>query len=96
MNREEILKKLRSFKNINSTKYGLSSLGLFGSFAREENSPSSDIDLFVKIDTPNPFIIVHMKDDLESIFNMNVDIVRLRENMNPFLKKRIENEGIYV
>ena len=34
--------------------------------------------------------------DLEENFQRHVDIVRYRDKMNPFLKKRIENEAVYV
>jgi uncharacterized protein len=39
---------------------------------------------------------VHIKDELESALLLPVDIVRYRETMNPFLKERINQEGIYV
>ncbi len=37
-----------------------------------------------------------IKEFLENLFECSVDIVRFRQNMNPFLKQQIENEGIYV
>jgi hypothetical protein len=37
-----------------------------------------------------------MKQDIEGRLHRRVDIVRLRDKMNPFLKRRIEQEGIYV
>jgi len=46
--------------------------------------------------TPNPFILVEIKEELEKLFNRRVDIVRLRNSMNPFLKARIEKEGIVI
>jgi hypothetical protein len=39
---------------------------------------------------------VHIKEDIEAMVRRHVDIVRVRENMNPFLKERIEKEGRYV
>jgi predicted nucleotidyltransferase len=37
-----------------------------------------------------------IKQDLEEIFSVSVDIIRYRENMNSFLKKRIDKEAVYV
>ena len=42
------------------------------------------------------FALVHIKEDLQSLFDCNVDIVRLRDHMDSFLRNRIEKEGIYV
>jgi predicted nucleotidyltransferase len=42
------------------------------------------------------FALVHIKEDLQSLFGCNVDIVRLRDHMDSFLRNRIEKEGIYV
>jgi len=39
---------------------------------------------------------VHIKEDLQQDLNCPVDIVRMRQHMNPFLKKNIENEAVYV
>ena len=96
MEKEKFIEQLFRFKNANSKPLGILSIGLFGSFARGENRPDSDVDVFVETETPNPFIIVEIKEELEKLFNRKVDIVRLRNTMNPFLKARIEEEGIYV
>ena len=77
-------------------QFGVRSLRLFGSVAREEHTASSDVDICVETETPNPFLILDLKEYLENLFNCSVDIVRFRQNMNPFLKQRIENEGIYI
>lgn len=71
-------------------------MGLFGSFARGEYHSDSDVDIFVEMETPNPFILVEIKEELEVLLNRKVDIVRMRASMNPFLIARIEKEGIYV
>lgn len=42
------------------------------------------------------FFLVHIKEDIEFLVQNPVDIVRIREKMNPFLRERIEKEGLYV
>ena len=53
-------------------------------------------NIVVKTETPDPFKIVHIKENLETQLNRHVDIVRLRDNMNTFLIERIKKEAIYV
>jgi len=96
MNRNEIISFLREFKSRNADKYGIISLCVFGSVARDELSGDSDIDIGIRTKTPDPFSLFHMKRDIEGRLHRRVDIVRLRDKMNPFLKQRIDQEGIYV
>ena len=96
MTREDIISFLRDYKNRYGARYGVISLGIFGSVARGQMRDDSDIDICIKIQTPDPFMIVHIKEDIEHSLKRHVDIVRIREKMNPFLKKRIDEEGIYV
>lgn len=96
MNRNEIIESLKKYKQANIAKYGILEMGIFGSVARNESSKKSDIDIFIKTITPNPFILVHIKEELENLYNVPVDLVRFRNNMNPYLSERIKHEGIYV
>jgi uncharacterized protein len=96
MDKNEIIEILRDYKDQFATRYGISALGLFGSVARGQSRDDSDIDVCIKTKTPDPFILVHIKEEIEKRVHHRVDIVRMREKMNPFLKKRIEKEGIYV
>jgi uncharacterized protein len=96
MNRDDIIALLRDFKTRNAEKYGITSLGVFGSLARDELRDDSDVDICIRTETPDPFILVHIKDQIELRLHRHVDIVRVRDKMNPFLKQKIEEEGIYV
>ena len=96
MNTSNLLNKLKNYKNDNAQKYGILSIGVFGSFSRNQATESSDVDIVVRMETPDPFILVHIKEDLEAQLHMPVDIVRFRERMNPFLRNRIEKEALYV
>lgn len=96
MNQAEVIRKLQTFKDKHSAEYDLIKIGLFGSYARNEASEDSDIDIAVEILKPDLFILGSIKTDLEKLFGKSVDIVRLRDKMNQFLKKRIEKEVIYV
>lgn len=42
------------------------------------------------------FALVHIKDELQKLLSNSIDIVRIRDRMNPYLKNRIDKEAIYV
>lgn len=96
MNREEILISLRRFKEANEKKYLIRRMGLFGSSARDATGDQSDIDVVVELEKPDLFMLIGIKQDLEEQFHRSVDVVRYRDKMNKFLKKRIDNEAVYV
>jgi len=87
---------LKQYKEANVDKYGILEMGLFGSVARDEAKENSDVDICVRTKVPDMFIMIHMKEELQTLFSTDVDIIRVREKMNPFLKKRIEKDAIYV
>jgi predicted nucleotidyltransferase len=96
MHKKQLLAELKTFKVSQQKKYGIITLGVFGSYARGEETELSDVDIVLVTETPDLFNIVHIKEDLEKKLCLPVDIVRLREKMNPFLKKRIKREAVYV
>jgi predicted nucleotidyltransferase len=96
VSRSDVVKILKEFKENRAEKYGILLMGIFGSVARDQATEKSDVDIFLKTKTPDPFNIVHIKEELEEKLHHHVDIVRLRNRMNPFLKNRIELEAVYV
>ena len=76
--------------------YGITSLRLFGSTARDEQKDDSDVDVFVETLTPNPFLLMEAKEYLEKLTGRSVDVIRNHRNLNPRLKKRIERDGVAV
>ena len=96
MSRSEIAEVLKEFKEKNSKEYGILLIGIFGSAARDEAKETSDIDVVVKMERQDLFKMIGIKQDLEEILHVPVDVISYREKMNPFLKKRIDKEAIYV
>ena len=76
--------------------YGILSMRLFGSMARDEENERSDVDVFVDTETPNPFLLMQAKDYLETAVGRSVDVVRNHRNLNPRLRSRIERDGVLV
>src|SRR5512143_2552119 len=94
--RETVLTILKKYKQEFERLYGVTALGVFGSAARGEVRQDSDVDVVVRMREPNLFYMVHIKETLEAAFHAHVDIIHYREKMNPFLKKRIDRDALYV
>ena len=94
MQNTKIMKALNKYKTENMNKYGILSLGVFGSVARGDTNETSDINVVIDLKEPDLFKMVHIKDELEALLHKNVDIVRNRKTMNPYLKKRIERDAV--
>ena len=93
---QEYLQILKDYKSRKAAQYGISPIGIFGSVARGEQVQHNDVDICVELDTPNIFHLIHIKEELQAIFECPVDIVRLRKNMDELLKRCIMEEGIYA
>ena len=73
--RAQIVELLRTFKNENAEKYGIESMALFGSVAREEHNENSDVDLLIKFKFPSLYLFAELSDALETILRRKMDIV---------------------
>ena len=87
---------LRKYLSAKADAYGITKIGIFGSVARNEQTEDSDVDVCVEMKRPDLFTMVHIKEELQELFGKPVDIVRLRNNMNPMLLKQIKRDGIYA
>ncbi len=96
MNRDDVLTVLKNYKKIHGEKYGLIELGLFGSFARSDTGPGSDVNVVVQLSKQDLFHIIGIKQDLEENLHMPVDVVSYRPEMNFYLKKCIDRDAVYV
>lgn len=92
----EYIELLKKFKKQEAAEYGISRFCLFGSVARGEQVEGSDVDICIECPPMGLFKMGHLKWRLEQLFGCKVDLVRLRDRMNEFLRGQIEKEGIYV
>jgi predicted nucleotidyltransferase len=91
-----VLEILSRHKAEFADRYGVTSLGVFGSVARDQAGEESDVDIVFATNTPNLFRTVRMKQQLEKLLRRRVDVVRWRDKIDPRLKSRIAREAVYV
>lgn len=96
MKRDEVLRVLARFRERRQGEFGIVRLGVFGSVAREQATEASDVDVVIELEEPDLLALVGVKQELEELLRIPTDIVRYREEMNPYLKRRIEQEAVYV
>lgn len=93
----QILNYLKEHKDEFKNKYAISELGLFGSYAHDQQSAESDIDLLYQMSTSenalNNYDAFHK--ELEEYFNCKVDLVS-KKGLRPFFEKAILKDVIYV
>ena len=94
--KDEIIAILRNFKEEFGERYGIEKLGLFGSVARGEQKEDSDIDICVKLQEPDYFTRMEIKESLEERFNAKVDVVSLTAIMRSLFRNHIEKDAIYI
>jgi len=97
MLRDDILEKLRADKPA-LDKFGVKAIGVFGSVARGEARPDSDIDIVVDYtedSNPDLFEFVRLKRHLEGLLGRSVDLAS-PDSPNRRLNERIKSEAVYA
>lgn len=96
MNTSDVLNILRRFKAEFASKYGIKTLGIFGSFARNQQKETSDIDVVVTLKDPDYFTLVAIQEELEKLTKYKVDVVNFRETLRESFKTNILKDAIFV
>ena len=96
MNRDEVLETLRKHKQVLRERYDVTGLALYGSFARNQATPESDVDILVRFGGPatsrSYFGTLFY---IEDLLGRRIDLVTdkaLRAEFRPF----VEQEALYV
>jgi predicted nucleotidyltransferase len=96
MNREDVRQALREHHIELTQKYGVRSLSLFGSVARDEAGPASDVDLLVEFDRPAGYFgLLALQDYLESLLGCNVDL-GTPGSLKPRIREQVLGECVRV
>ena len=93
--KDECIKLLQSCADTLREQFGVRTLRLFGSVARDEQNATSDVDICVEM-APKLYLFVELGLFLEQLLGCHVDVVRMHRNMNAILRNEIEKDGVYV
>lgn len=96
MNRSEFLRLLQPHKQTLAERFGVTSLALFGSFARDEATTDSDLDILVAFDGPatsQSYFGVQFY--IEDLTGLTVDLVT-NKALRPELRQSVERDCVHV
>jgi uncharacterized protein len=94
MSRDKILKKLEENRET-IRGFGVRRLGIFGSYARCEQTETSDMDFLVEFERPTFKNYFGLKSFLEKLFDCKVDLV-FNDTIKPRIRSRILDETVYA
>ena len=96
MNRDEVLALLRAHKPVLMERFGVTALALFGSFARDQASDGSDVDILVRFTGPatsRSYFGVQFY--IEDLLGRRVDLVTDKA-LRPQFRPYVEQEALDV
>lgn len=96
MNRQQVIQILHDALPGIRERFGVRELAIFGSVARDEAGPGSDVDVLVTFDGRTRFrAFMGLQFELEAILGARVDLITPKA-MKPILRPHIERDLIHV
>jgi predicted nucleotidyltransferase len=93
---EEVKQQLLQIKPRLQQVYQVTELGIFGSYARQEQTEASDVDILIDYDqAPTLFKLVELREDLSNVLGMKVDVVT-KNGLKPRIRERVLSEVVYL
>ncbi len=92
---KECISKLKENLPHIQKEYGVTGLTLFGSVARGDNRPDSDVDLLVDM-PPKIFALTALHEYLEKLLQSSVDLIRKHSRLTPAFLTQISRDGIKI
>ena len=90
--KEKLLQEMPTLEKL----YKVKSLGVFGSYVRQEQGTRSDIDLLVTfMDTPSLLKFIELENYLTDLLEIRVDLV-MRDALKPRIGERILREVVPI
>jgi predicted nucleotidyltransferase len=90
-----VVQKIASMRLELSERFTVTRIGVFGSFARGEAGPESDVDILVELTDPTFDHYMDLKFRLEDVLKRPVDLV-MADTVKPRLKPIIDQEVVYA
>ncbi len=95
LDRDQIITFLRSHKDLLEKEFGVTKIALFGSYARGEQTGTSDIDLLIEAKEHKFRNRLRLRDFLEEAFGKKVDIGYFG-TVRGFIMRGIEEDIVYA
>jgi hypothetical protein len=96
LRKADVLRVLRENEAMLRREHGVKSLALFGSVARDEARPDSDVDLLVEFERPTGYFgLVRLQLCLEQLLGRTVDL-GTPGALRPAMRRRIDEEAVRV
>ncbi len=92
---DEIKTTLTRHKHDLLARYPIESLAIFGSYARNDQSETSDLDVMVEFNDRIGIRFIDLAEELENILKIKVDLVSKKGIKEKYLKS-IDTDLIYV
>jgi len=94
---KQAIEKLRQNNPRLRSTFGIVEMSIFGSVARRQNKPSSDIDILISFEsTPSIFVLERVRRSLREILQVRIDIVVDNNELDQNFRKHISNEKVKV
>jgi uncharacterized protein len=93
---DEIINTIRNDKPYLEKTFGLSSIGIFGSWMKGTRRPDSDIDFLVELKEPSFDFLAGLQIYLEERLKHPIELIRKRKGLSQRFLKRIEQNIHYV
>ncbi|HEX8242311.1 MAG TPA: nucleotidyltransferase family protein [Longimicrobium sp.] len=94
MKRDEVIQKIRDHLP-ELERFDVQSLALFGSVARDEATPDSDVDVLVEFGRATFDGYMGLKFFLEDLLGSPVDVATI-DSLRPWLRERVLREAVHV
>ena len=94
---DEVVTYLKNNKSFFYEKFGVTRVGIFGSFVRDEQTSSSDIDMVVEMEKnrKNIHSFLQLKRFLEKELDTQIDL-GFENTLKPSVREKIKGQIIYV
>jgi predicted nucleotidyltransferase len=93
--REQMLQVIREMRQELNDRFSVRRIGVFGSFARSDAGPYSDVDIIVELEEPTFDHYMDLNFRLEELLGRSVALV-LADTVKSRLKPIIDREVIYA
>ncbi|MCF7845575.1 MAG: nucleotidyltransferase family protein [Candidatus Pacebacteria bacterium] len=93
---EKIIELIRKNKDSLKNTYNIEKIGIFGSFAKDNQNDSSDIDILVEFSEPiGYFKFIELEQFLEKVLGKKVDLAT-KNSLKLSIKKEVLKDTIYA